>query len=93
MPVTLREIYPSVGKYSAKLLIKPTVSSGVLDFSVTMRDADGVEMPIGSKRWGTKLNVNFEITDRTPDGVALIEIKLRCRDRTFVERQAVWVIK
>lgn len=93
VPVTLRDVYASTGEYSAKLLIRPNISIGIQEFSVTMKDSDGRQMPIEAKRWGTKLNLNFSITEHVPDGVAVIEVRLVGRDKTYVERVECWVIK
>lgn len=95
VPVTLREIYPSVGDYNAKFLIKPSVAVTVTGYSVVMKDSDGrLIESCNAKRWGTKLNIDFTIDENVPDGVAIVEITLKTgRDRTICEKFDLWVIK
>lgn len=93
IPVTLKEVYEQTGTYAAKLLISSAFSSTVDAVKVDMRDPDGMSMDMSYKRWGTKLNIEFKITDDTPDGVAIIDIRMTSAGKETVERFDCWIIK
>jgi hypothetical protein len=93
-PVSLQEVYARPGGYSAKLLIDPGRSRLIDEVTVDLRDADGRAMAFDSKRWGTKLNVDFRVDSDTPDGVSIMDVSLRFRGSGPVrERFSFWVIK
>lgn len=93
-PVSLREVYAEVGDYSAKMIIDPTMSPNIDSVDVDMRNADGRTMEFTARRWGTKLTVAFKIDGTTPDGVSVIDIVFRWRDRDPTrERLDFWVVK
>lgn len=91
--VSLDEVYPHLGSYSAKLLIDPKISAAYETISVTAKNSDGVNFPIDYKRWGTKVNVKFVIDESTPDGVTVIDIILSSDGKVMHERFDFWVIK
>lgn len=93
-PVSLREVYAEVGDYSAKMIIDSTASQNIDSVDVDIRNADGRTMEFTSRRWGTKLTVAFKIDGTTPDGVSVIDMTFRWRDRNPTrERLDFWIIK
>lgn len=93
-PITLREVYDQTGEFSAKVLIDPRVSQEIETVAVDIRNSDGRSMDFSTRRWGTKLTLNFKIDDGTPDGVSVIDLLLRRRDgSTIRERLSFWTIK
>lgn len=92
VPVTLREVYTCPGDYSAKLLVGSARSRRIDDVEVTMTGPDGRSMLIDARRWGTKLNLEFNVADDTPDGVAIIEVRLIEGSTVVTERFDCWLI-
>lgn len=93
-PISLREVYAQPGEYTAKMLIDPSVSLMIDSVATEIRDSDGLPMRFSSRRWGTKLTLSFEIDSSTPDGVSIIDLRLRKRSGPVVrERFSFWVFK
>lgn len=93
-PVSLREVYHLQGDFSAKMIIDPAVSPSIEKVEVDMRNSDGQTMEFIARRWGTKLTVSFKIDERTPDGVAVIDILLKKKDEPSIkERLDIWIVK
>jgi hypothetical protein len=93
-PSNLMEVYAYPGDQSVKFIIDPSESPGIDQVEVRMTNSDGRPMDLSFKRWGTKLNVSFTIDERTPDGVAIVDVVLRGRVIGEVrERFDFWVIK
>lgn len=61
--------YIDLGKYKIKIVVSPRFKTG-LDFRVDLVDSDRQKMLYETSHWGRKLNVEFEITPDTPDGIA-----------------------
>ena len=93
-PIILRDVYVQTGDYTAKFIIDPRESNSIETVSVSMRNADGCDMPFASKRWGTKLTVSFKIDEKTPDGAAVIDMTLLNKSKSE-SREAfrVWIVK
>lgn len=92
--ISLQEIYSSTGRYPAKLLIDPSSSLKIESVDVALHDSDRRPMACEVKRWGTKVNLEFVVDDRTADGVAIFDVTLRWRDgREQRERFDCWIIK
>ena len=70
----LQENYIDLGKNTLKVVISPRFKSGH-DFSISLVDSDGKKMKYVIEHWGRKLNVEFEICEDTPDGLASCIIK------------------
>lgn len=92
-PVSLCDVYAQLGEYSAKFLIDTKISLANDKISVAARNSDGAEMAIEFKRWGTKLIVEFVIDEKTPDGIAVIDIMLSDGKKAIREKFDFWVIK
>lgn len=93
-PVSLREVYAQTGDYSAKMIIDPAMSANIDKVDVDVRNADGRSMEFTARRWGTKLTISFKIDGSTPDGVSVIDMVFRWRDRSPTkERLDFWVVK
>lgn len=92
-PVVLDEVYAQIGNYSAKMMIDPVVSSWVDTANVSINNSDGSPVETEFKRWGTKLTFSFKINEKTPDGVAIIDIRLSGRGKELQERFSIWIIK
>ena len=59
-----------------------------------MIDSDGKNMNQNVQIWGRKLNCEFEISQETSDGVAVIDINLQTDDgKEITTRKFIWVIK
>jgi hypothetical protein len=92
--VSLREVYHHQGDFSAKMIIDPSFSQAIERVEVDVRNSDGKKMKFEAKRWGTKLTVDFKIDETTPDGVSVIDLTFRWKDRDSTrERLDFWVIK
>lgn len=91
--VNLADVYASQGTHDAKLMIDPRVSQEIESVDVTVRNSDGTPLEYTYKRWGTKLNISFVIDERTPDGVATIQVSLKGRRREGTERFCFWIVK
>ena len=93
-PSNLREVYAYPGEQAAKFMIDPSESPGIDQVEMRMTNSDGLPMDFSFKRWGTKLNLSFLIDERTPDGVAIVDVTLRGRSIGEVrERFDCWIIK
>lgn len=91
--VDLKEIYAEKGDYSIKFLIDSKVSQSFTSCKVTMYDCQGASVPCESRRWGTKVNVFFSVTDQIPDGAAIIELALSGSEAKADERFRIWIVK
>jgi hypothetical protein len=85
----LQRNYIELGRYRFKVVISPRFKTGA-DFSIELADADRRPMKFGVSYWGRKLNVEFEVTPETPDGLAVGAV-LRGAER--VGSFSFWVIK
>ena len=85
----LQRNYIDLGSYHLKVVFSPRFKTGQ-DFSVKLVDSDRNEMIYDVSHWGRKLNVQFEITPDTPDGIATGTI---CRGEEVVGTFTFWVIK
>ena len=92
-PGSLQEVYAQKGDYSVKMIIDQRVSLSVDEVDVVINNADGEPMDYTAKRWGTKLNISFTIDEKTPDGVAIIDVAMRGKDAILRERFNFWIIK
>lgn len=93
-PSSLLEVYAYRGEQSARLMIDPNESPTIDRVDVRMTNSDGRPMDFSFKRWGTKLNLVFTIDERTPDGIAIIDVFLHGRSIGEVrERFDFWVVK
>ncbi len=76
------------------MIIDPSFSPTIDRVDVDVRNADGRTMEFTARRWGTKLTIDFKIDDTTPDGVSVIDLTFRWRDRDPTrERLDFWVVK
>lgn len=76
------------------MIIDPSFSQAIERVEVDVRNSDGKKMKFEAKRWGTKLTVDFKIDETTPDGVSVIDLTFRWKDRDSTrERLDFWVIK
>lgn len=86
------EVYTDTGEHSIKFIIGKSEKIEVVD--VRMTNADGLPIKFSFKRWGTKLNVTFNIDDSIPDGVLVIDVIMRnCGLDEIRERFCCWVVK
>ena len=81
--------YIDLGRYRFKVVISPRFKTGA-DFSVKLVDADRKPMRHEVSYWGRKLNVEFEVTPDTPDGVAIGTV---FRGDEQVGTFTFWIIK
>ena len=81
--------YIDLGRYKFKVVISPRFKTGA-DFSIKLVDADRKPMKFDVNYWGRKLNVEFEVTPETPDGLALGSI---FKGEERVGSFDFWVIK
>ncbi len=92
--MNLKETYAYLGKQDVKFIIDPSRSPDIDSVSVRMTNSDGQPMPFSFRRWGTKLNLSFEIDQSTPDGVSIIDVTMSGRSMGEIrERFDLWVIK
>lgn len=92
-PIVLQELYREPGEYSAKFMLDPKRSQSIEDVRVTVRNSDGNDICKNFKRWGTKLTLSFVIDDRTPDGVVIVETRMKLSGKELCERFSCWVVK
>lgn len=81
--------YIDLGKYKFKIVVSPRFKTGA-DFTVQLIDADRKTMKYEVSYWGRKLNVEFEVTPETPDGIATATV---CRNGEHLGTFSFWVIK
>lgn len=86
----LEETYPELGTYNFKIVLHPRYYRSGEDFEVQLVDSDRQPMRYAVKKWGRKLNVEFDITERTSDGVAIATL---VRNTQEVGRLNFWIIK
>ncbi len=92
--IVLREVYAETGQQDAKFIISPAVSTDIDEVGIDVSDSDGMPMEYSFRRWGTKLNLVFQIDGRTPDGMSIIDISMNVRSVGLVrEKFSFWVIK
>ena len=65
----LKENYIGTGQFGFKIVISPRFKSGQ-DFAVNVVDSDRVKMKYQVQYWGRKLNIIFQVSKLTPDGLA-----------------------
>jgi hypothetical protein len=85
----LQRNYIDLGKYKIKVVVSPRFKTG-LDFSVDLIDSDRRKMNYEVGHWGRKLNVEFEVTPETPDGIATGTI---FRGPESIGTFTFWIIK
>lgn len=93
VPVSLKEVYVQPGEYRAKLMIDPEVSQQIETVEVGMWNADGTPVKHTAKRWGTKLNLCFEIDRDTPDGVVTLSVHMTGKSHKLNKRFCFWVVQ
>ncbi len=81
--------YIDLGRYRVKVVVSPRFKTGA-DFSVKLVDADRKPMKFEVNYWGRKLNLEFEITPETPDGIATATV---IKGEEPVGTFTFWVIK
>jgi hypothetical protein len=86
----IRETYHELGKYWVKVVLNPRYYRAAHEFRVDVVDSDGRQMSNEVSIWGRKINVGFDITPDTADGVSIIKI-IRGKDQ--IARLPFWVIK
>lgn len=86
----LDETYPELGRYSFKVVLSPRHYRSEEEFSVDVVDSDRKPMRYVVRKWGRKLNVEFDITPDTSDGVSVARI---LKNGTEIGRLTWWVIK
>jgi hypothetical protein len=92
-PVNLREVYAQQGEYTIKMMIDGQTSAGLETIDVKMRNADGTDIPMEFRRWGTKLTLSFMVNDSVPDGVVVIDVAMVARGKELKERFSCWIVK
>jgi hypothetical protein len=85
----LKNNYIGTGKHSFKIVISPRFKTGQ-DFSVKLLDSDRNQMIYTVNYWGRKLNVDFDVIDTTPDGLAIAYVS---KANEIVGNFVFWVIK
>lgn len=91
---SLRDVYPSQGRFEAKMMIETRASISTERVEVSMRNSDGERMKYSAKRWGTKVNLVFDIGPDTPDGLSIIDITMYpYKGESTRERLSFWVVK
>ena len=86
----LDETYPELGHFSFKVVLNPKFFKSGMELDVLLLDSDKKSMPFEVKKWGRKLNVEFNITPSVPDGVSTAIIS---KNGTEVGRLTFWIIK
>lgn len=85
----LKENYIGVGKHTFKVVISPKFKTGQ-DFEVELVNSDRMKMKYAVNYWGRKLNVEFEVDNDTPDGLAVANVN---RSGARVGTFSMWIIK
>lgn len=86
----LEETYPELGEYTFKIVLNPRFFKSGHGFRVVLQDSDRKPMKHSAEVWGRKINVKFDITPETADGVAQATVY---RESTLICQLQFWIIK
>lgn len=86
----LEETYPELGEYSFKIVLNPRYYKSGHGFRATVVDSDQKPMDGSFEIWGRKLNLKFNITPNTADGVAQVNVY---KETNLMCQLQFWVIK
>lgn len=92
--IGLKENYVGTETHGFKLVLNPSVLKQSAFVKLNLIDPSGQERPFRIHRWGTKVNIEFDVTKEWPEGVAHFYVRLEKKDGTSDGSYVrFWVIK
>jgi hypothetical protein len=88
----LERTYPDHGEFFFKVVLSARYFKHSHDINVIMVDSSGHSMGVTASHWGRKININFEIDDKTAEGVAHVYL-LRGGSAQIIADITLWVVQ
>ena len=94
MVYNLEKAYLDLGKHIFKVVLSPFLFDNSHECSASMKDTFGNEMNFILNKWGRKMNFEFIIDEKVPDGVSVVNLNLKDNECNISEHKlSFWIVK
>jgi len=90
----MEETYSELGEHSFKIILNPKIFKNSHDIDIKMFDPDSNPMIVDTRKWGRKVQFNFNIDKNVSNGVCIVRLHLMTdKKQELIETLHYWIIK